>query len=258
MEFKARKEKEEELINYDQYIMKPKEKIICFVQGILIEATLVWLFYQSTIMILICSPTSIIYVKYQESIRCRNRRWELTLQFKDGVQALVSALSAGYSVENAFIQAIKDLRLLYDSKAMILIEFEYIVYEIQMNVSVEQALHSFATRSKVEDILSLSEVFQTAKRTGGNLIKILRSTNQIIADKIEVSREIVTIMSAKRFEANIMSLIPVGIILYMWLSSPGFLDPLYHNAIGIVIMTIALIIYGVSYYLMSKIVTIEI
>ena len=238
--------------------MKPKEKLICYCQGVLIVAVLVWLFYQSIIMIMVCSPASILYVRYQEGKRCRKRRWDLTLQFKDGVQALVSALSAGYSVENSFIQAVKDLKLLYDSESMIIIEFEYIIYEIQMNVSVEQALRDFAIRSKIEDILSLSEVFNTAKRTGGDLIKILRSTNQLIADKIEVSREIVTLMTAKRFEANIMSLIPIGIIIYMQVSSPGFLNPLYHNAMGIVVMTIALVIYGISYYLMNRIVTIEI
>lgn len=245
-------------VNYSVYDMSLEEKIQCYIQGLFVIGVVLWIFYQSIAIILICSPLTYFYVKYQCRKKCRERKWELTLQFREGVQTLVAALSTGYSVENAFVQAIKDLQLLYLNETMIIPEFEYIVYQIQMNVPVENALEDFAQRSMVDDIKSLSEVFATAKRTGGDLIKILRSTSRMIGDKIEVTREIITMMSAKKFEANIMGIIPIGIILYMKISSPGFLDPLYHNIVGWLVMTIALIIYVVSFTLMNRILAIDV
>lgn len=244
--------------DYRKYKMEKEEMILCFIEGLFVMGSILWIFYQSILVVFLLCPITIFYIRYQCKRRCSKRKWELTLQFREGVQALVASLSAGYAVENAFVQAIKDLTLLYDDDVMIVKEFEYIVYQLRMNIPVEVAIQEFATRSDVEDIENLSEVFTTAKRTGGDLIKILRSTCKIIGDKIDVTREINTVMSGKRFEANIMSLIPIGIILYMKLSSPGFLDPLYGNAIGILIMTIALIIYLGSYILMNKIVSIDV
>lgn len=252
------KEKEWSPVDYNVYVMTTKEKIKCYIQGIIVIGIVLWIFYQSILIILIGSPLAYIFVKQQCKKKCRDRKWELTLQFREGVQALVAALSTGYSIENAFIQAIKDLRLLYVNETMITQEFEYIVYQIQMNIPVENALEDFARRSTVDDIKSLSEVFATAKRTGGDLVKILRSTSRMIGDKIEVTREIVTMMSSKKFEANIMSFIPIGIILYMKVSSPGFLDPLYHNIIGGLVMSVSLVIYMVSFTLMNRILAIEV
>jgi tight adherence protein B len=252
------KEKEWSPVDYSVYVMNGEEKIKCYIQGVIVIGLVLWIFYQSITIILICSPLTYIYVKQQGKKRCRERKWELTLQFREGVQALVAALSAGYSIENAFIQAIKDLKLLYMKDTMIIREFEYIVYQIQMNMPVENALEEFALRSMVDDIKSLSEVFATAKRTGGDLIKILRSTSRMIGDKIEVTREITTMMSSKKFESNIMGIIPIGIILYMEISSPGFLNPLYHNIMGGLVMTVSLIIYIISFTLMNRILAIEI
>ena len=51
----------------------------------------------------------------------------------------------------------------------------------------------------------------------------------------------------------ILSLIHIFlIILYVGISSPGFLDILYHNPLGTVIMSVCLLIYGVSFYMGKK------
>jgi tight adherence protein B len=127
-----------------------------------------------------------------------------------------------------------------------------------MNQPVEVILKDFADRSGIDDIKNFAEVFDTAKRTGGDLIKIIRSTGNIIRDKIEVKREIITMITAKKFESNIMNLIPFGIIVYLRMFSPDFLSPLYHNLFGILFMTAILVIYyGISRIAM-KITSIEV
>lgn len=55
-----------------------------------------------------------------------------------------------------------------------------------------------------------------------------------------------------------MSLMPAGIILYLQLTSPGFLQVLYGNAFGIFAMTVCLGIYILSYWMGKKIVDIEV
>ena len=47
-------------------------------------------------------------------------------------------------------------------------------------------------------------------------------------------------------------------MLYMTITSPGFFDVLYHNAMGVLIMTGCLILYVVACFIADKILKIEI
>lgn len=204
------------------------------------------------------SPLIYFYIKSRRRSLIKERKWKLNLEFKDGILALSAALEAGYSAENAIEEARKDLTHIYLEGAMIMQEFTYMSNQLRMNVTVEKVLEDFAVRSQVEDILSFSEVFSTAKRTGGDLISVIKLTGNIINDKIEVKREIITLITAKRMEANLMKGIPLFILIYLSLSSPGFLDPLYHNAFGIIVMTVLLILYLAAYLVIEHIVAIEV
>lgn len=203
------------------------------------------------------TPLSIFYVKKQKQLKIKERRWQLNLQFREGLTALLGALNAGYSVENSFISAEKDMQILYGKEELIVKEFAGITAGLQINQSIEAILTDFGKRSGVEDIKLFAEIFSVCKRTGGDLIAIITATLETIEDKIEVKRQIKTLTAAKQLEAKIMSFVPLGIIAYMKIFSGGLLDPLYHNFLGITIMTGLLGVYVVAYELSGRIVDIE-
>ena len=244
--------------NYNSYQLSMKANMIYILQGIILAAVLGILFYNSIIGIICLSPLVYLY-RRRKAVRLKtDRKWKLNLEFKEGIMAVAAALEAGYSAEHAFEEAYKDLHQIYSENSLIMREFLYIVNQIRMNITVEKALSDFAERTGIEDIKSLSEVFCTAKRTGGDLINVIRITSRIISDKIEVKREIVTLVSAKRLEANIMKGIPLFILFYLSSSSPGFLNPLYHNLFGISVMTAFLLCYLGALLVIDKIVAIEV
>ena len=80
----------------------------------------------------------------------------------------------------------------------------------------------------------------------------------MIEQKADVEQEISVMISSRRMESNVMSLVPFFMILYMDLSSAGFFDELYHNVAGIAIMTVCLAIYVSSYLIAQKMVDIRI
>ncbi len=244
--------------DYNQYHFTKRENILYFIYGIIIVVILGILFFQNIIGILLLSPIVYYYRKKILLDKVLKRKWKLNLEFRDGIAALSAALETGYSTENAFEQAVKDLRLIYGEEALIIKEFSYILNQIKMNITAEEALGEFAKRTGIEDIQSFSEVFNTAKRTGGDLINVIKTTKQIINDKIEIKREIVTLISAKRLEANVMKGIPLFILCYLSVSSPGFLNPLYHNLLGVVIMFMILMFYIGAFLFIDKIISIEV
>ena len=174
------------------------------------------------------------------------------------MRCVSTALTAGYSVENAFTQAYEELQKLYSEKETVLQEFRRIRVGILLNRTMEELLSDLAQRSGVEDIEIFAEVFETARRTGGDLIAIIRSTTASVSQKEETRQEIEICLSAKKMEQNIMSLIPCLLIAYVGLASPGFLDVMYQNPAGIAVMSICLGVYVFAFLMGRKIVAIEI
>ena len=80
----------------------------------------------------------------------------------------------------------------------------------------------------------------------------------MLGDRIDVKKEIEATLAAKKSEQLIMSLMPVGIIFYLNLTSPGFLDVLYGNPFGICAMSVCLAIYSGACWMGRKSVDIEV
>ena len=110
----------------------------------------------------------------------------------------------------------------------------------------------------VEDIENFASVFYTAKRTGGDMGNVIQKVSRMLGDRIDVKKEIEATLAAKKSEQLIMSLMPVGIIFYLNLTSPGFLDVLYGNPFGICAMSVCLAIYSGACWMGRKIVDIEV
>lgn len=203
-------------------------------------------------------PGALVFIREQKKALQKKREKEIIRQFLDGIQMMSSALAAGYSAENALREALKELRKVYEADAFIIREFRFMEIQISMNRNLEELLLDFGRRSAVEDIRSFGEVFMTAKRTGGDLLAIIRNTASCIRQKQETMQEIETCLAGKVMEQNIMSLIPLLILLYVKLTSPDFLTVMYGNVTGIAVMGICFGVYVLAYFWGRKIVQIHV
>ena len=208
-----------------------------------------WLYYRRVwAVIFLILPGIWLYREFLEE-ESKKKEQEFQKQFREMIQTLSSALNTGYSVENAFYETQKELKIQYPEEARISRELLLITRKLRMHIPVEQVLEEFAERVPSEDVKSFVTVFVTAKKSGGDMIGIIRNTTSQIGDKIEVKREIDTLLAAKKYEFQIMSMVPYGIIAYMSLSFSDFMEELYGNVTGIGVMTLCLGIYVGAYYL---------
>lgn len=245
-------------MNYDVYKLSAKEKLLFFAEVLLMGAVVSYLFYHSVWAMALCIPLSVILLKRKKKKLVRERKNRLNEQFKDGILSVAAALKVGYSIENSFVEALKDLQTTYQKDSDIVKEFQRINANVKNNVVLEKLLEDFADRSQIEDIQDFTDVFVIAKRKGGDLNKIIQNAADIIHEKAEIRMEIETLLTAKQFEQKIMSVVPVFIIFYVSVTSPHFFDVLYHNPAGNCIMSICLIVYAFSIYLAEKITTIDV
>lgn len=245
-------------MDYRNYNLNQKEIALCLLQSGGMSLLIAGLFYHSFWGILLALPL-IPFFLYQckEYGKVRQQR-ELSFGFKECIRLAAAAMRAGYSPENAFAEAEKELSHLLSEQDMMCRELREINRQVRLNIPLEKLLSEFAFRSGVEEIRIFAQVFAHAKRSGGDFIRILQETAQRISDKVEVLQEIQTVIAAKEMEQKIMNVIPLGILLMVSLGSPGFLDVLYQSAFGRCVMTLCLLIYGAAYLLSKRIVAIEV
>ena len=244
--------------NYWQQDIRKTEYLRAFLQGSMIILAVSYLFYGTWICAILFSPYLIRYISSWEKQTIKKRQQTFRFQFKEAIQSLSAGLNVGYSVENALREACKELKGMYRKDEMILRELMYMVRQLQMNVTAESALQGFAARTEDEDVQTFVTVFNLAKRSGGDTLEIIRSAVRQMGEKIDVEREVQTIISAKKMEFRIMTAIPFAMIVYLRISFPELLRVLYGNPAGIVIMSVCLIIYLLAYEMGKKIVEIEV
>jgi len=245
-------------LRYDRYVLSSKEKIMYGLIYLALDAGVSYLFYRSIVAFLVLLVGMKPYFGLVMKRLLDRQQKELEMEFREAIMAVSASLSAGYSVENAFKEAVGDLINMYGTEAVIVCEFVNLAGRLSANETLESILADLADRSGLQDIQDFADVFITAKRSGGDLENIIRRTAYHIGDKVDVKRDIETVMSSKKTEQGVMNVIPFIIILYLNITSPGFLDPLYGNVSGVLIMTLCIVMYFAALYLSRKMMEIEV
>ena len=243
--------------DYRTYRFSKKELALTIAAGFLAGLLMVWICYSDWRAIPAAIPAAWVVVRLRRKQLCEKRQWLLLDHFREFIPALYANLAAGYSLENSVRQSAQDMRKLYGNSDVLVLELNAICRELSWQVPVEQLFYDFGERSNTEDIRCFGEILMIAKRTGGNLDKVIRTTRRTICERIDTRREIETITAAKRYEHRLMSIMPAGIIVYLRFSFGGFLDPMYGTPAGAAVMTAALAVYLAALWLGTRIIQIK-
>ena len=97
-----------------------------------------------------------------------------------------------------------------------------------------------------------------AKRSGGDFPGIIRSTVRKLTESMEVEQEIAAVLAGKKLEGKIMNGMPLFMLAYLNLTSGDFLDALYGNLFGMLVMSGALLGYFAALKLSEHILDIRV
>lgn len=255
---KAKREEEVE-IDYSVYHLSVIERIRYSVMAGLFLFLVGYLFYRSIILSLILSLLGIFYPAIKRKQLIEKRKSKLQLEFKDALAVIYTSISAGTSPTNAIIGARDELqRLYFEGEHDIIKEFDRMRQKIQFNERVEDVLRNFSDRSGLEDVANFTDVFVMSMNTGGKQVEIIKSTINTIVEKIEIKREIETMVAEKKFEAKVMNVMPFLIMAGLSLSAGDYMESLFTTLMGRVVITIVLILLGIAYAVSQKIMRIEV
>ncbi|WP_238996539.1 type II secretion system F family protein [Paenibacillus pinistramenti] len=217
-----------------------------------------YLFFHNWVLALMVSLAAGFAPRLWGAYLLDRRRNMLGIQFKQMLYSLSSSLAAGRSVENGFREAVKDLQFLYpDGNTDMIRELRILCARLEYGQPIEEALQDLSRRAGHEDITNFADVFSVCKRTGGDLVEVIRRTSTLIGEKMEISMEINVLLAQKKLESNLLLAAPVCFLAFMNLSSPDYMSPLYSGA-GLMISAAALLLYGFCGWITRKIMNIRV
>lgn len=263
------------VLNYKVYYMKATEKLIYFLIAFVVGAMVGYLFYGGIGVDEYGDPTTVTYVlnilipgtvgliagKMFIPIRTKQiiekRKKDLSSQFRDLLSGLTTALGTGANVIDSFISVRQDMKVQYDDEAFILKELDVIIAGVENNNSIEDLLYDFGVRSGIDDIKDFSNVFKITYRKGGNFKEIIKNTNEILGDKLEINEEIATTVSGSKMEQNMMIAMPIILIGIIKSLSPDFAAN-FITPVGIVATTLGVVMFVMAYYVARKVLDIKV
>lgn len=261
--------------NYNVYYMTKLEKIIYFLIAFAVGAAVGYLFYGGigkddlgnattvtyVLDIIVCVLVGGIAGKMFLPIRTqqiiKKRKNDLRLQFRELLDALATSIGSGKNIVDSFKSAYDDLSIIYNEDASIIKELAIILDGNNNNIEIEKSLMDMGLRSGIDDIVSFANVFETCYRKGGDIKDVIKNTQQIINEKMEVQMDIETIVTSSKNEENVMTVLPIALIALIKLMSPEF-SANFVTPVGIISTTIAIVMFVIARKVGQKVLDIKI
>ena len=219
--------------------MRVKDYIEEIIKALMLVGIAAYLFFDSVFGIL---PACIVGIPFFISnIRLKKERIieKRSLEFVCMLEALSGNLNAGYSLERAFEHVYYDIEA--GEKTLMKEEMRAVINGLKVNRDFSDLIREFSIKLEVHEARDFAEQIILARNYGGNLLKIIRQTTRVIADKKKIDTEIQTITAAKRLESMIMLSMPFAIMAYMRLVNEDYIRIMYETLAGRLIMLASLI-----------------
>jgi tight adherence protein B len=182
----------------------------------------------------------------------QRRRARVEAQALDTLELLASGLRAGYSVSQAI-----DL-VARHSPQPTAGEFALTSREISLGVPLYEAVARLARRNANKDYELVAIIIRVQHEVGGNLARILDSVGSTLRERFELRRQINAVTAQQRLSSMVLTFLPFGLLLFLFVMDRSFVEPLFETFLGRVILALSGAMVFIGWSIMRTIGRIEI
>lgn len=182
----------------------------------------------------------------------RKRRTAFTEQLGDCLVTIANALRAGYSFQQAVEVIAKEM------EPPISQEFSRMSTDIRMGITLDTALEQMNARVNSKDFELVTAAVLIQREVGGNLAQILDTISDTINDRIRMKREINALTAQGRLSAIVLVILPIAVAGFMYVFNRSQMIILIEEPIGQMAVAISLVMDVIGFWVIRKIVDIEV
>ncbi len=173
-------------------------------------------------------------------------------QLGDTLSLMVNSLRAGYSVSQAMEAVGREM------PPPISVEFDRVTKEVQLGLTVEQALANMLRRVRSDDLDMMVTAINVQREVGGNLGEILEVISHTIRERVRIKGEIRSLTAQGMATGYVISGVPIALFLLIFMINRPYAQRLLEFPCGIAMLICAIILIVSGYFVMMRIVQIEV
>ena len=154
------------------------------------------------------------------------RRKQFEALLPDTLQLLASTLRAGYSLMQG-VEAVSQ-----EVSEPMGRELRRVVTEARLGRPLEEALDGVAERMDSGDFAWAVMAIRIQREVGGNLAELLVTVAETMTERERLRRDVNALTAEGKISAIVLGLLPVGLGLFIYTANPGYMDPLFDETVG--------------------------
>jgi tight adherence protein B len=244
--------KVERLLEQTNLPLRPAEALFFYAAGVTLIGIVAMTGAPSLIVGLIFTAlAAAIPVVAVRTLR-RRRLKAFEAQLPDTLNLLSGSLRAGYSFLQGLEAVVKETS---DPMAR---ELRRVLAEARLGRPLEDALADVAVRMESRDFDWSVLAIRIQREVGGNLAELLQTVAETMVQRSRLRGEVKALTAEGRISGVIMGLLPVGLGLFMFTASPGYINDLFSSVMGWSMVIGSTVMAGVGFAWIQKIIKIEV
>ena len=185
--------------------------------------------------------------------RCKAKRVAAFEEiFPEAIDLLGRAIRAGHGLSTA-------LKMVADEMGSPLgPEFRRVFEEQKFGLPLEESLNGLADRVDLADVRIFNTGVLIPRAVGGNLAEILDNLARTIRERFTIQRQVRVYTAQGRFTGYLLAVLPVIIGFLIYLLNRDYMSILWAEHIGRVLIAVALLLQIVGFFVIRRIVDIEV
>ena len=232
--------------------LRPAEAIFFYFAGVVLLALLFLVLAQSAFGALIGTGAAVLIPPAVLSFLARRRQRQFDSLLPDTLQLLASTLRAGYSLMQG-VEAVSQ-----EVSEPVGRELRRVVTEARLGRPLEESLEGVAERMDSADFGWAVMAIRIQREVGGNLAELLVTVAETMTERERLRRDVNALTAEGKISAIVLTILPIGLGVFIWSVNPGYMDPLFEETIGKILLGGSVVLMLFGFWWMKKTIEIEI
>ena len=180
------------------------------------------------------------------------RRLEMREEIPEALQSMKACFQVGYSLS----QTVHEVAA--SAKGPLGALFSEVEGNLETGSDVRRALLPMRADGSEPELVFLATALEIQHKTGGSMQRILEAARQSVVDELDLKRTLRTQTAQAKLSAQIVTAMPFALIGVFSLVSPGFLDPFFESAAGLILLAVAIGIQIAGISLVRRLLKVEV
>ncbi len=183
----------------------------------------------------------------------RGKRFNLFLQgLPEALDLMVSAVRAGHSLIAAMGLVGRECA------DPVGVEFRACFEEQNYGLEMKAAMENMIDRVPIQELRIVATAIMIQKESGGNLAEVLDKTAHVIRERFRLQRQVNVHTAQGRMTGWILTALPIGLGIVLYIANPSMMSILWTNPIGIKLLWTSAVMMVLGGLIIRKIVRVDV